>query len=360
MNAEPQSHIKIGEDLKLFMWSNIAGKGFPIWLPSGVELLDKFKAFLREKYDREGYEWISSPPIADLELFRVSGHLEKYRDSMYIADGVAVKPMSCPFHIEAFKVNPLLPRKFAEFGSVCRAEQSGEVNGLLRSRAFTQDDGHIFIDKADALNEVAKMLDLYRDIYRELGFGGFRARIGVKPCDGDGPFDESIAAVAPFVFADALADRGIPFEIGDDAAFYGHKIDFLFEDRLGREWQLGTIQLDWVLPRRFGLAENVVIIHRAAVGSLERAIAILLEQGDGWLPEFLSPVKPRVLPVDEESLPSALAFAMENGFDLGDVRKHLNRQIRDAYRDRVPRIAVFGRREMEVPREQIEWRSLPN
>jgi len=355
VNAAPPSHIKIGEDLKLFMWSDLGGKGFPIWLPRGVELLEKLKAFLKAKYDRLGYEWVASPPAAEPELFRVSGHLDRYSDSMYVAPGAVLKPMSCPFHIEAFKADPRIPRRLAEFGSVCRAEQSGEVNGLLRSRAFVQDDGHVFIDRDGMVGEVVKLIDLYREIYGELGFDGFRARIGVRPSE-----DEKEESASPLpAIADALADRSIPFSVGSDAAFYGHKIDFLLEARLGREWQLGTIQLDWVLPRRFGLAENVAMIHRACVGSLERAIAILLEQNNGWLPEFLSPVKPRVLPVGEEVVPHAMLFAMDNGCDLGNHRKYLGAQIRDAYRDKVPRIAVFGQREIELPPERIAWRSLP-
>lgn len=344
----------------------------PIWLPNGVKLIQNLKQYLSQEYDKDGYQWVQSPHIADKQLFIQSGHYDKYSDSMYAAGDMVVKPMSCPFHIEAFKaLSPDLnesPLRLAEFGQVYRKEQSGEINGLLRVRSFVQDDGHIFLKEEDLDSEMDNLIRLYRRIYQHLGFGDFKARLSIRGGDRSKYIgNDDSWEKAENSLLHALRNNEIDYSVGEgEASFYGPKIDFLMRDRLDREWQLGTIQVDYNLPERFDLRisdnQRPVLIHRAVLGSLERAIAVLLEQQNGWLPEWLSPIRPRIIPVgkDEKYLEKAQEVAALHNCDIASPDLHLSKNIKKCYQDRVPRIAVIGDKELDVPVAEIKWQVLPS
>lgn len=304
---------------------------------------------------------MQSPHVASVALFERSGHWHNYQDSMFPAmerdnRAFAMKPMSCPFHIEMYRqLSPEnLPLRLAEFGQVYRYEQSGELNGLFRCRSFVQDDAHIFLDESYLDSELQNLLDLFSEVYEKLELP-IRARLSLRGQGGKYIGSDALWQVSEAALRRALSQSQIQFEVAEDeAAFYGPKIDFIAQDRLGRDWQMGSIQVDYNLPERFDL-DCPIVLHRAIVGSLERAIAILLENNDGKLPEFLAPVRARLLPVSDAHLKFAQAKAKALGERVEvDAKGSLSARIKRAYRDRVFRIGIIG--ESEVASDSISWR----
>ena len=314
---------------------------------------------------KAGYQPVISPHIAKIELFEQSGHWQNYQDSMFPALGeYALKPMNCPFHVQMYahkrRSYRELPFRLCEFGQVYRNEQSGALNGLFRARSFAQDDAHIFLAPEQLENELQNLADLFMDIYQGLGLNNFKARLslrgeGSKYIGGEEIWQKSEAALR-----NALINANINFfEAEGEAAFYGPKIDFIFNDNLGRDWQLGTIQLDYNLPQRFNLSyidnqcnqQQPIMIHRAPIGSIERLIAILLEYSQGKLPFWLAPEQIRILPISsemynyaEEILNQLSSAGVRAEIDYSGER--LGSMIRSAKLAKIPAIAVIGKQEL--------------
>ena len=320
--AKKRDHRKLGKELELFTFSPKVGQGLPLWLPKGAALRERLETFLKKAQKEAGYEMVVTPHIGQKELYVTSGHYAKYGEDSFQPihtpkedEEFLLKPMNCPHHCEIYKHSPSsykdLPKRFAEFGTVYRYEQSGELHGLTRVRGFTQDDAHIFCTQDQLLGEFENVIDLTLYVLGSLGFEDFTAQVSVR--DPEKP-EKYIGEVANWEKAEqaiitAAKNKGLTYVIEEgEAAFYGPKLDFMIKDALGRKWQLGTIQVDYNLPERFDLQykgsdnENhrPVMIHRAPFGSLERFIALLLEHTGGNFPLWLIPVQAIVLPISEK------------------------------------------------------------
>ncbi len=393
--AKKRDHRKLGRELQLFHIDEAVGQGLVLWKPRGAILRQQLQNFIGEELTRTGYQQVFSPHIGRLGLFKTSGHFPYYRESQYPPivewdaietmakdgcscadlsnhlasgdiDGYLLKPMNCPMHIKIFDSEPHsyrdLPVRLAEFGTVYRWEQSGELNGMTRVRGFTQDDAHIFCTEEQVQAEISGCLNLVKMVFTTLGMTDYRVRVGLRDPDSSKYTGEPAAwekAEAALLEAARLLD--VPFsEEPGEAAFYGPKIDFVVKDVIGREWQLGTVQVDYNLPERFDLsytgADNKphrpVMIHRAPFGSLERFCGVLIEHFAGNFPTWLAPEQVRILPLNDDLVPHADAIharLKEAGIRVS-VDAHpdkLGAKIRRAETERIPHMLIIGAREAE-------------
>ena len=379
--AKKRDHRKIGKEMELFMFSETVGKGLPMWLPKGTELRLRLQEFLRKIQRRYDYQEVITPPIGNKMLYVTSGHYAKYgKDSFQPihtpeeGEEYFLKPMNCPHHCEIYKNTPHsykeLPLRIAEFGTVCRYEQSGELHGLTRVRSFTQDDAHIFCRPDQVKDEFLRVMDIISIVFKSMKFDNFEAQISLrdkvnreKYIGSEDNWDKAEQAII-----EACEEKGLKARIEyGEAAFYGPKLDFMVKDAIGRRWQLGTIQVDYNLPERFGLeytgADNQkhrpVMIHRAPFGSMERFVAVLLEHTAGNLPLWLAPEQAVILPISEkfndyaESVRKQLA---EKGIraTVDNRNEKIGKKIRDNELKRIPYMLVVG--EKEVNNSEISVR----
>ena len=370
--AKKRDHRKLGKELELFTFSNKVGQGLPLWLPKGAALRERLEAFLRKAQKEAGYEQVVTPHIGHKNLYVTSGHWDKYgKDSFQpIAtpnegEEYLLKPMNCPHHCEIYNSHPWsykdLPKRFAEFGTVYRYEQSGELHGLTRVRCFTQDDAHIFCTPEQLDAEFKHVIDLVLYVFGSLGFDNFTAQVSLRDPDNPTKYigtDENWAK-AENAIINAAKEKGLNYVIETgEAAFYGPKLDFMVKDALGRSWQLGTIQVDYNLPERFDLwykgADNEmhrpVMIHRAPFGSMERFVAILLEHTAGNFPLWLNPTQAIILSLSEkyENYAQKVLRLLENS----DIRtlidnraETMGKKIREAETQKVPYMLIVGENE---------------
>ncbi|WP_041433660.1 threonine--tRNA ligase [Thermus sp. CCB_US3_UF1] len=371
--AKRRDHRRLGRELELFLIDPMVGKGLVLWLPKGNTIREELIAFMREEQLRRGYQLVTTPHIGGLELYKTSGHYPYYAESQFPpmrledregSEEYLLKPMNCPHHIRIYAHKKRsyreLPLRIAEFGTVYRYEKAGELLGLTRVRGFTQDDAHLFCTPEQVKEEFLGVLDLVLKVFATLGLKGFRARIGVRdPQSSKYVGEEAKWALAERQIEEAAQEAGLDYTLEEgDAAFYGPKLDFVVKDALGREWQLGTIQVDYNLPERFQLTyvgkdgeeHRPVMIHRAPFGSLERFIGILIEHFAGDFPLWLSPVQAVVVPVSEKQEDYAKEVVerlKEAGLRAeGDLRpERMQARIRDAEVQKVPYILVVGERE---------------
>ena len=368
--ARQRDHRKVGRELSLFTFSDMVGKGLPLWMPKGTMLRSTLESFLQDEQIRRGYLPVVTPHIGKLDLYITSGHYPYYSDSQFDpidVDGeqYMLKPMNCPHHIQIFKdtlrSHRDLPMRLMEFGTVYRYEQSGELNGLTRVRGFTVDDAHLFVTPDQLLEEFIAVVDLIQYVFTSLGLNDFRARVGVRDPESDKYIgSDEIWEAAASAIIQACEELGMEYSVVEgEAAFYGPKLDFIFRDVLKREWQLGTVQVDYSLPERFEMEyigpdnkpHRPVMIHRAPFGSLERFIGILIEHYYGAFPVWLAPVQIAVLPVSNKVQDEAEALMQQlkgEGFRVEIFNKgQLNRKIRDARAEKIPYMIVIGPRDVE-------------
>ncbi|MBR5771009.1 MAG: threonine--tRNA ligase [Alistipes sp.] len=372
--AKKRDHRKLGKDLELFMFSQRVGQGLPMWLPKGAELRDRLERFLRQIQKEYGYQQVITPHIGNKDLYVTSGHYAKYgKDSFqpihtpFEGEEYLLKPMNCPHHCEIYRSKPRsykdLPVRLAEFGTVYRYEQSGELHGLTRVRSFTQDDAHLFVRPDQLLEEFEKVIDIVLYIFRTLKFDNYTAQISLRDPNNTEKYigsDENWAK-AEGAIIQACKEKGLntTVELGE-AAFYGPKLDFMVKDALGRSWQLGTIQVDYNLPERFDLTykgsddklHRPIMIHRAPFGSMERFVAVLLEHTGGKFPLWLTPDQVVVLPISEKYNDYANEVARQlNNCDVrtqvDDRNEKIGRKIRDNELKRIPYLLIVGEKEAE-------------
>ena len=372
--AKKRDHRKLGKELELFMFSEKVGAGLPLWLPKGTAIRERLENFMRQAQIERGYQQVVTPHIGRKELYMTSGHYEKYGEDSFQPiktpsedEEFLLKPMNCPHHCEVFKFKPKsykeLPLRIAEFGTVYRYEQSGELNGLTRVRGFTQDDAHIFCTPDQLKGEFVDVIDLVMHVFGKLGFKDFNAQISLRDPENkqkyigsDENWDKAERAI---IEATGERDMKTITEYGE-AAFYGPKLDFMVKDALGRSWQLGTIQVDYNLPERFDLdyigsdneKHRPVMIHRAPFGSMERFIGILIEHTAGNFPLWLSPEQVAILPISEkyhDYSDKVLKFLNKNDIrGLIDQRaEKIGRKIRDAWASKIPVMIIIGEEESD-------------
>lgn len=393
--ARKRDHRKIGKDMQLFHIDEAVGQGLVLWTPNGSVVRNELQNFISEELRKQGYDQVYTPHIGKLELYKTSGHFPYYQDSQYppvidrqsladLADenkscsdltnlledgqieGYLLKPMNCPMHIKLFDSQHHsyrdLPQRFAEFGTVYRWEQSGELNGMTRVRGFTQDDAHIFCTDEQLQDEINGCLNLVKTVFSVLGMTDYRVRVSLRDPNSDkyvgSPENWDKAEAALRVAAETL---GVPFsEEEGEAAFYGPKIDFVVKDVIGREWQLGTVQVDYNLPERFDLSyigsdnkpHRPVMVHRAPFGSMERFCGVLIEHFAGNFPTWLAPEQVRLLPINDAVLPftqevEAKLEAMKIRVKVDAMSEKLGAKIRRAELDKVPFVGVIGGKEAE-------------
>ena len=372
--AKLRDHRKIGKNLKLFSFSNKVGLGLPLWLPKGVELRERLEGFLKKAQKKAGYEMVITPHIGNKDLYVTSGHYDKYGDDSFQPiktpkenEEFYLKPMNCPHHCEIYNSQKFsykdLPVRYAEFGTVYRYEQSGELHGLTRVRGFTQDDAHIFCSEDQLDSEFKNVIDLTLYVFESLELSDFSAQISIRDPKNMQKYIGDVKAweKSEKAIIKAVQDKNLDYKIEEgEAAFYGPKLDFMVKDALGRKWQLGTIQVDYNLPDRFDLtyidrnneSKRPVMIHRAPFGSLERFIAILLENTAGNLPLWLSPNQFIILPISEkhEKYCENVLNLLENDEIRGliDNRSEtIGRKIRDAEVEKIPYMLVIGEQESD-------------
>ncbi|WP_166384490.1 threonine--tRNA ligase [Polaribacter sp. 11A2H] len=370
--AKKRDHRKLGKELELFTFSQKVGAGLPLWLPNGTALRNRLQDFLKIAQKKAGYEEVMTPHIGQKELYVTSGHYEKYGADSFqpiktpkMDEEFLLKPMNCPHHCEIYNFKPYsykdLPKRFAEFGTVYRYEQSGELHGLTRVRGFTQDDAHIFCTPEQLDQEFKDVIDLVLYVFGSLGFEDFTAQVSIRDKSNPDKYigDTETWDAAEQAIINAATDKGLDFVIEEgEAAFYGPKLDFMVKDALGRSWQLGTIQVDYNLPKRFDLtykgADNQlhrpVMIHRAPFGSMERFIAVLLEHTGGNFPLWLTPDQVILLPISDkyEKYSEKVLKSLENSEirALVDNRSEkTGRKIRDAEVSKVPFMVIVGEKE---------------
>lgn len=370
--AKRRDHRKLGKELGIFAFSDKVGQGLPLWLPKGAALRKKLEEFLSKAQKKQGYEFVISPHIGAKELYITSGHWEKYGEDSFQpiktpneGEEFLLKPMNCPHHCEIYKAQQWsykdLPKRYAEFGTVYRYEQSGELHGLTRVRGFTQDDAHLFCTPDQLLQEFEKVIDLVLYVFGSLGFADFTAQISLRDRENREKYigsDENWEKAENAIVTAAKA-KGLKTvtEYGE-AAFYGPKLDFMVKDALGRSWQLGTIQVDYNLPERFDLWYNgsdnekhrPVMIHRAPFGSMERFIAILIENTAGDFPLWLSPEQFTILPISEKY--SDYAKKVSESLEIHDIcgliddrNEKTGKKIRDAELKKLPFMLIVGENE---------------
>ena len=371
--AKKRDHRKIGKEFELFAFSDAVGKGLPLWLPKGTALRLRLEEFLKRIQKRFGYQQVMTPHIGQKELWVTSGHYAKYgKDSFQPihtpeeGEEYLLKPMNCPHHCEIYKVSPHsykdLPLRYAEFGTVYRYEQSGELHGLTRVRSFTQDDAHIFCRPDQLKEEFMKVMDIIFIIFKALNFDNFEAQISLRDPNNKEKYigSDEVWEKAESAIIEACEYKGLKakVELGE-AAFYGPKLDFMVKDAIGRRWQLGTIQVDYNLPERFNLeytgADNLkhrpVMIHRAPFGSMERFVAVLIEHTGGKFPLWLTPDQAVILPISEKFNDYAQKVANElSQYDIraivDDRNEKIGRKIRDNELKRIPYLLIVGENEM--------------
>ena len=371
--ARKRDHRKLGKELELFTFSEKVGSGLPLWLPKGAMLRERLQQFLQKAQMESGYLPVITPHIGSKQLYVTSGHWEKYgKDSFrpittpQEGEEFMLKPMNCPHHCEIYKSSPRsykdLPLRLAEFGTVYRYEQSGELHGLTRVRGFTQDDAHLFCMPGQVMDEFKKVIDLVLYVFKSLGFTEYTAQVSLRDKEDRGKYigSEENWQIAERAIIDAAVEKGLKYVIEyGEAAFYGPKLDFMVRDALGRKWQLGTIQVDYNLPERFELEyvdsdnsrKRPVMIHRAPFGSMERFIAVLLEHCAGNLPLWLTPLQVKVLPIsDKYSEYAHQVAAMLKAADLrpeiDDRNEKIGRKIRDTELMKTPYMLIVGEKEM--------------
>ncbi len=372
--AKKRDHRKLGKELELFAFSEKVGMGLPLWLPKGAMLRERLTQFLQKAQIKAGYEPVITPHIGHKNLYVTSGHYEKYGADSFQpiktpqeGEEFFLKPMNCPHHCEIYKTKPRsykdLPVRFAEFGTVYRYEQSGELHGLTRVRGFTQDDAHLFCRPDQVKEEFKKVIDLVLYVFGALGFENYTAQISLRDPENKSKYigtDENWQLAEQSII-EAAAEKGLKtvVELGE-AAFYGPKLDFMVKDAIGRKWQLGTIQVDYNLPERFELEytgsdnqkHRPVMIHRAPFGSLERFVAVLIEHCAGNFPLWLSPDQYIILPISEKY--ADYAKNISNSLNNYDIRglidnrdEKIGKKIRDAEVKKIPFMLIVGEKESE-------------
>ena len=372
--AKKRDHRKLGKEMELFAFSSNVGQGLPLWLPKGAALRDRLEQFLRKIQKQYGYQQVITPHIGNKMLYVTSGHYAKYgKDSFQPihtpeeGEEYLLKPMNCPHHCEIFKAFPRsyreLPLRLAEFGTVYRYEQSGELHGLTRVRGFTQDDAHIFCAPDQIKDEFLKVMDIILYIFKALKFDNFEAQISLRDPNNKEKYigSDKNWALAESAIIEACKEKGLNArtELGE-AAFYGPKLDFMVKDAIGRRWQLGTIQVDYNLPERFGLEytgsdnqkHRPVMIHRAPFGSMERFVAVLLEHTAGRLPLWLISEQAVILPISEKFNDYAYKVAKElDSYDVraivDDRNEKIGKKIRDNQMKKIPYMLIVGEKEVE-------------
>ncbi len=372
--AKKRDHRRIGKEMDLFAFSENVGQGLPLWLPKGTQLRMQLEDFLKKVQKKYGYEQVMTPHIGDVSLYKTSGHYEKYgKDSFQPistpveGESYLLKPMNCPHHCEIYKIRPKsykdLPIRMAEFGTVYRYEMSGELHGLTRVRSFTQDDAHIFCRPDQVKDEFKKVIDIIFIIFKALQFENYTAQISLRDPNNPAKYigstenwDKSEKAIV-----EACEEKGLnTVTVLGEAAFYGPKLDFMIKDALGRNWQLGTIQVDYNLPERFKLEyigaddnrHRPVMIHRAPFGSMERFVAVLIEHTAGKFPLWLTPEQVVVLPISEKY--NDYAKKVSDFLNISDIRsvvddrnEKIGRKIRDNELKRIPYLLIVGENEAE-------------
>jgi threonyl-tRNA synthetase len=379
--AKKRDHRVIGEKLGLFTISPLVGKGLPLWKPYGATLRDTLERWLRETQIENGYLPVVTPHIGKLDLYRTSGHYPYYKDSQYAPievddDEFLLKPMNCPHHIMIYKSDlhsyRELPIRLAEFGTVYRYEQSGELSGLTRVRGFTIDDAHLFVAPNQLLEEFKKVVGLIQGIFNSLGLTDFRARVGKRdPASEKYVGNDELWTDATNAIIQACDELGLPYNVEEgEAAFYGPKLDFIVRDVLKREWQLGTVQVDYNLPERFELEfvtedntrERPIMIHRAPFGSMERFIGILIEHFAGAFPVWLAPVQAVIIPITDRHYEYADGIAKElkrHGLraEIDRSKSRMGGKIRDARERHVPYMLIVGDKDMEAGTVSVRLRT---
>lgn len=383
-----RDHRKLGKELGLFIFADPVGPGLPLWTPKGTVLRSILEDYLKQEQIKRGYLQVVTPHIARVDLFKISGHWQKYKEDMFplMAEdeeaaaneqGFVMKPMNCPFHIQIYKSELRsyreLPMRLAEFGTVYRYEQSGELGGLTRVRGFTVDDSHLFVTPEQLDAEFLNVVDLILSVFKSLQLKNFKARLSFRDPNN---LEKYIGSDEAWEKAQGAIRRAVEtlgmnyFEGIGEAAFYGPKLDFIFQDVLDREWQLGTVQVDYNLPERFdleyvaedGTRKRPVMIHRAPFGSLERLIGILIEQYAGDFPLWLAPIQVRLLPVSAEFLPFAKEVAAKMKLlgmraEADENSERLGKLIRNAEKDKIPVMGVVGAKEVEANSLNIRTRA---
>ena len=375
--AKKRDHRVLGKELGLFMFSPRVGTGLPLWLPRGATLRQTMIDFLQKEQVRRGYEPVVTPVISNIKLWEASGHLVNYKDKMFPfmedeeKETYALKPMNCPFHIEIYRSQMRsyrdLPVRYAEFGTVHRYEQSGEVTGILRARGFTQDDAHLFVTPEQLQEEFIGVVKLMQAVLQKLGLKEYRVRVGTKdPASEKYVGHDEDWAEATTAITTACETLGLEYEVSPgDAAFYGPKLDLIIKDALGRDWQMGTVQVDYSLPERFeleyiaedGKPHRPIMIHRAPFGSLERMIGLLTEQYAGAFPLWMAPVQVAILPIADRHNEAAAALASRLQdvvldtralrVKVDDRRETLGKKIRETQLQKVPYMLVLGDKDLE-------------
>ncbi len=370
--AKKRDHRKLGKELELFTFSQKVGQGLPLWLPKGAALRERLEDFLKKAQKKAGYEMVVTPHIGQKELYVTSGHYAKYGEDSFQPihtpkqdEEFLLKPMNCPHHCEIYNTSPFsykdLPKRYAEFGTVYRYEQSGELHGLTRVRGFTQDDAHIFCTPDQLNSEFKNVIDLSLYVLGSLGFDNFTAQVSVRDLEKPEKYIGSVEnwEKAEQAIIDAAEEKGLNYVVeSGEAAFYGPKLDFMVKDALGRNWQLGTIQVDYNLPERFDLTykgsdnelHRPVMIHRAPFGSLERFVALLLEHTGGNFPLWLIPQQAIVLPVSEKH--EKYAEKVLNSLENHEIRalidsrnETVGKKIREAELKKIPFMLIVGENE---------------
>ncbi len=371
--AKRRDHRVLGRELGLFMFSQTVGQGLALWLPKGATMRAVLEDFLKDEQLRRGYDPVVTPHIGSIKLYEKSGHILTYRQKMFPfmedeeKETFILKPMNCPFHIEIYRSSSRsyreLPIRYAEFGTVYRYEQSGELAGMLRVRGFTQDDAHIFCAPEQLLAEFKSVVDIMMTVLKKLGLEEYRVRLGTRdPSDTKYVGHDENWRQAESAIVEACEELGLAYELSPgDAAFYGPKLDLIIRDALRREWQMGTVQVDYNLPERFeleyigedGKPHRPVMIHRAPFGSLERMIGLLTEQYAGAFPFWLAPVQVTVLPIADRHNDYAQQVKddlVSTGVrcSVDDRRETLGKKIRENQGQKVPYMLVLGDRDIEA------------
>ena len=381
--AKKRDHRILGKKLKLFTFSKDVGLGLPLWLPKGAELRKRLEDFLTKAQKAAGYEMVVSPHIGNKKLYEISGHFQKYGESSFMPikspssdEEFLLKPMNCPHHCEIYKSEQWsyrdLPKRYAEFGTVYRYEQSGELHGLTRVRGFTQDDAHIFCAQDQLVDEFEKVIDLVLYVFKTLGFDNYEVQISLKDKENDEKYIGSAELwdLAENAIIKATTGKKLNYTIEyGEAAFYGPKLDFMVKDALNRKWQLGTIQVDYNLPKRFDLTfknknnkdERPVMIHRAPFGSLERFVAILIEHTGGIFPMWLTSNQIVLISVGEKhekfaKKVSTLLEKAEIRASIDDRNETVGKKIRESEQNKVPYMAIIG--DKEVSNNSVSIRAL--
>ncbi len=372
--AKKRDHRVIGKKMNLFTFSSKVGQGLPLWLPAGAELRERLENFLKKAQKNAGYEMVISPHIGNKKLYEISGHYEKYGESSFhpiktpnIDEEFLLKPMNCPHHCEIYNSQQWsyrdLPKRFAEFGTVYRYEQSGELHGLTRVRGFTQDDAHIFCAEDQLVQEFKNVIDLVLHVFKSLGFEDFTAQISLRDKESKEKYigSDEIWKIAEEAIIEATKEKELNYRIEyGEAAFYGPKLDFMVKDALNREWQLGTIQVDYNLPERFNLSYKnqnnelvrPVMIHRAPFGSLERFIAILIEHTGGIFPLWLATNQIKLIAVGDKH--KNYTQKVSNLLEKSEIRastdlrnETVGKKIREAEKSKIPFMGIIGDKEVK-------------